>query len=266
LETSKEELQSINEELSTVNAELQHKVADLLQANNDMNNLLAGTGVGTLFVDFQLRIARFTPTITQIINMIQSDIGRPVGDIVSNLLGYDRMVSDVQNVLDSLIPLETEVQTRAGAWYLMRIRPYRTLENVIEGAVITFIDITQRKQVEAALISSEAKFATAFRASLDGLLISRRSDGIILNVNTSWEQMSGYSRLELLDHSMLELGLFVDPDAWQQIMARMLLQDSLHNHELQIRRKSGETYLAMVSVEQLELESGPGVLTIIRER
>ena len=89
LETSKEELQSVNEELATVNAELQTKVADLSRANNDMNNLLAGTGIGTVFVDHQLRILRFTPAATQIINLIQSDIGRPVGHIVSNLAGYD---------------------------------------------------------------------------------------------------------------------------------------------------------------------------------
>lgn len=146
LETSKEELQSVNEELATLNAELQSKVADLSRANNDMNNLLAGTGVGTLFVDHQLRIARFTPSATQLINLIQSDIGRPVGHIVSNLVGYDSLVSDVQAVLSSLIPYETEVQTKNGACFVMRIRPYRTLENVIEGAVITFMDITDIKQ------------------------------------------------------------------------------------------------------------------------
>jgi hypothetical protein len=130
LETSKEELQSVNEELATVNAELQAKVLDLSRANNDMNNLLAGTGVGTLFVDPQLRIARFTPAATQVINLIAADIGRPVGHIVSNLAGYDRLVEDVQAVLDNLAPIEAEVQTKAGAWFLMRIRPYRTLENV----------------------------------------------------------------------------------------------------------------------------------------
>ena len=95
LETSKEELQSVNEELATVNAELQTKVADLSRANNDMNNLLAGTGIGTVFVDHQLRILRFTPAATRIINLIPGDVGRPVGHIVSNLVGYDRLVADV---------------------------------------------------------------------------------------------------------------------------------------------------------------------------
>jgi two-component system CheB/CheR fusion protein len=142
LETSKEELQSVNEELATVNAELQNKVADLSRVNNDMNNLLAGTGVATLFVDHQLHIVRFTPGTTELINLIQSDIGRPVGHIVSNLVGDDHLVKDIQAVLRDLAPRIAKVQTRAGTWFQMRIRPYRTLENVIEGAVITFIDIT----------------------------------------------------------------------------------------------------------------------------
>ena len=156
LETSKEELQSLNEEMATVNAELQQKVADLSRANNDMNNLMAGTDIGTVFVDFDLRIQRFTPAVTQLINLISTDVGRPVGHIVSNLVGYDRLVEDVKAVLDTLVPIEVEVQTTAGAWHLLRIRPYRTLENVIEGAVITFTDITETRNVQAALRESEA--------------------------------------------------------------------------------------------------------------
>jgi len=156
LETSKEEIQSVNEELATVNAELQTKVADLSQANNDMNNLLAGTGVGTVFVDLHQSILRFTPAVTQVINLIPTDIGRPVGHIVANLLGYDHLVSDVQTVLDTLAPKEIEVQVEAGVWYLLRIQPYRTLENVIDGAVITFTDVTEMKKAQAALRETKA--------------------------------------------------------------------------------------------------------------
>jgi hypothetical protein len=123
LETSKEELQSVNEELATVNAELLTKVADLSRANNDMNNLLAGTGIATIFVDHELRILRFTPSATQIINLISNDVGRPVGHLVSNLEGYEGLVSDVQGVLDTLIPKELEVQTKGGQWYMLRILP-----------------------------------------------------------------------------------------------------------------------------------------------
>jgi two-component system CheB/CheR fusion protein len=150
LETAKEELQSVNEELATVNAELQQKVADLSRANNDMNNLLAGTGIGTIFVDHQLRILRFTPAVTQVINLILTDVGRPVSHIVSNLVGYERLAEDVRAVLDDLVPKEVEVQTTAGNWFALRIRPYRTLENVIEGAVITFIELAWKKQAGEA--------------------------------------------------------------------------------------------------------------------
>ena len=110
-----------------------------------MINLLAATGIGTIFVDFDLHIQRFTPTVTAVINLIPSDIGRPIGHIMSNLLGYDRLVDDLHAVLDSLVPREVEVQTRVGAWYSLRIRPYRTVDNVIEGAVITFVDITEMR-------------------------------------------------------------------------------------------------------------------------
>ena len=155
LETSKEELQSVNEELATVNSELQTKVADLSRINNDMNNLLAGTGIGTVFVDRLLCILRFTPAITKIIHLIRSDIGRPVGHIVSRMVGYDRLVADTKEVLDTLIPKDLEVQTEEGEWYRMRIQPYRTLENVIEGAVITFVNITESKQAAEKLQISE---------------------------------------------------------------------------------------------------------------
>jgi two-component system, chemotaxis family, CheB/CheR fusion protein len=151
LETSKEELQSVNEELATVNTELQSKVGDLSRVNNDMNNLLAGTGIATIFVDHQLRILRFTPTTTEVINLIGSDIGRPVGHLVPNLDNYDNLIADIQEVLETLMTKEVEVRNTRGEWYTMRILPYRTMDNVIEGAVINFVNITRRKQMEDAL-------------------------------------------------------------------------------------------------------------------
>ena len=168
LETSKEELQSLNEELATVNAELEVKVADLSRANNDMKNLLAGTGIGTVFVDHGLRILRFTPAVTRIINLIQSDIGRPVGHILSNLSGYDNLLPDIQAVLDTLVGKEVEVQTENGTWFTMRILPYRTLDNVIEGAVITFVDITEAKKATEALRESQQRLCLAQEAANAG--------------------------------------------------------------------------------------------------
>ena len=195
LETSKEELQSVNEELATVNAELQTKVTDLSRANNDMNNLLAGTGIGTVFVDHGLRILRFTPTATRIINLIPSDVGRPVNHIVSNLVGYDALATDTKAVLDTLIPKEMEVQTKAGAWHTMRIQPYRTLDNVIEGAVITFVDITERKQVETAVRESECLFRQ-LTGTLPQFVWTCRSDGHCDYLSPRWVEYTGVPEAE----------------------------------------------------------------------
>ena len=190
LETSKEELQSVNEELATVNTELQTKVGDLSRINNDMNNLLAGTGIGTVFVDLRQRILRFTPAVTQIINLIASDVGRPVGHIVSNLVGYDRLVVDTQIVMDTLIPKEVEVQTTAGAWYTLRLMPYRTLDNAIEGAVITFIDISEMKRTAAALRSNE-EFLRNLLENAPVSIYVIAADGAIRLVNKRWRADTG---------------------------------------------------------------------------
>ena len=192
LETSKEELQSVNEELATVNAELQQKVADLSRANNDMNNLLAGTGVGTLFVDHQLHILRFTPSIKYIINVIQSDIGRPLADIVSNLAGYDGLLADIEKSLETLEPIQREVQVKAGGWYLLGIRPYRTLDHVIEGAVLTFLEVTERKLAEEKLREAE-RFRQATEIENVGIVFSK-TDGRVTFANNSFLKMCGFTR------------------------------------------------------------------------
>ena len=206
LETSKEELQSINEELATVNAELQQKVHELSRTNNDMNNLLAGTGVGTIFVDPQLRIRRFTSSATQVINLIQSDVGRPVGHIVSNLVGYDRLVEDVQAVLDDLIPREAEVQVKEGAWYLMSVRPYRTLENVIEGVVITFVDVTEQRRMQETIWESEAlrRLAVVVLDSNDAVTV-QDLEGCFLAWNPAAERIYGWSEAEALAMDVSDL-------------------------------------------------------------
>ena len=199
LETSKEELQSVNEELATVNSEMYIKVEDLSQVNNDMNNLLAGTGIGTVFVDRRLHILRFTPAATGIINLILSDVGRPVSHIVSNLMGYDSIVEDIQAVLDSLIPKEVEVQTQKGVWYMMRILPYRTQENVIEGAVITFVDITEMKRTKESLRKANEllRLAVVVRDAHDAITV-QDLDGRIMAWNPGAVRMYGWSEAEAL--------------------------------------------------------------------
>ncbi|MBC7755849.1 MAG: PAS domain-containing protein [Bdellovibrio sp.] len=199
LETSKEELQSVNEELATVNNELQTKVVDLSRANNDMNNLLAGTGIGTVFVDHQLRILRFTPAVSAIINLILSDIGRPVAHIVSNLVGYDNMVADTQSVLNTLILKEVEVQTKEGSWYAMRIQPYRTLNNVIEGAVISFVNISEMIQARIALDKANdlLRLAVVVRDAHDAITVQSMT-GQTLAWNPGAVRMYGWTEAEAL--------------------------------------------------------------------
>ena len=199
LETSKEELQSLSEELSTVNIELQTRVTDLSRTNNDMNNLLSGTGVGTVFVDNSMSLLRFTPAATKIINLIPSDVGRPVGHIASNLVGYDRLVADAQAVLDTLIPKQVELLTTEGKWYTMRIQPYRTLDNVIEGIVFTFADITEMKRVEEALRKANelTRLAVVVRDAHDAITV-QDMDGRILAWNPGAARMYGWSEAEAL--------------------------------------------------------------------
>jgi two-component system CheB/CheR fusion protein len=144
LETSKEELQSLNEELITVNTELQNKNDELSTINNDMKNLLDGIDIPTIFLDNDLKIKRFTFNTSKVINVINSDIGRPINHIATNLK-YDKFIDDAKEVLRTLAFKEIEVQTKDNLWYQLRILPYRTHSNLIDGIVITFTDITNLK-------------------------------------------------------------------------------------------------------------------------
>lgn len=150
LTTSKEEMQSLNEELQTVNSELQSKINDLLLSNNDMKNLLNSTEIATLFLDRELNIRRFTDPVYKIFNIRSADIGRPYTDIV-NTLNYPGMKEDARKVLSSLIPIVTEARTNSDLWYSVRIMPYRTNDDRIDGLVITFTDITLAKRLEFQL-------------------------------------------------------------------------------------------------------------------
>jgi two-component system CheB/CheR fusion protein len=205
LETSKEEMQSVNEELATVNTELQTKLIDLSRSNNDMNNLLAGTGVGTVFVDHQLKILRFTPAASAIINLIPTDVGRSVAHIVSNLVGYTRLVEDVREVLRSLIPKAMEVQTSGLAWYTLRIQPYRTLNNVIEGAVISFENITEMVRTRDALEKANdlLRLAVVVRDSHDAITV-QDLDGRTMAWNPGAVRLYGWSETEALSMNVRE--------------------------------------------------------------
>ena len=150
LTTSKEEMQSLNEELQTVNIELQSKVSDYARANDDMKNLLNSTEIATLFLDKELNIRRFTDQVTKVFKLRQADIGRPFTDLVTDLQ-YPEIDNHARQVIKTLTTVETSIATNDGRWFKVRIMPYRTLDDRIDGLVMTFSDITIAKKLEIKL-------------------------------------------------------------------------------------------------------------------
>ncbi len=268
LETSKEELQSVNEELSTVNNELQTKVTDLSRLNNDMNNLLAGTGVATIFVDLKLRILRFTPGATQIINLIHDDIGRPVGHILSNLLGYDRLVEDIRSVLDTLVPKEKDVQTNDGRYYNMRVTPYRTISNVIEGAVITFMDIMDMKKTQAALDVVSTRFKTMFNEAPLGIALIDSLTGDIREVNPMFARIAGRTVAEMLQLDWMSI---THPDDVRKDLDNMALMnagkiDGFHMEKRYLRHDGTAVWINMTAAKlKVENKAHPLHLCMIED-
>ena len=166
LETSREELQSINEELTTVNQELKSKVEEVSRSNSDLQNLMSSTNIATIFLDRELQIKGYTPAAVPLFNLIHSDIGRPLSDLKPRF-EYPTLSADAERVLRDLSLVELEIHSSEGRWFLARLLPYRTTEDQIGGVVLTFIDITQRKQVEQALSRSEQNLTEELRSMSD---------------------------------------------------------------------------------------------------
>lgn len=216
LETSKEELQSVNEELETVNAELSSKLESLERATNDRKNLLESTQIAVIFLDNQLRIKSFTPAITDVLNLIETDDGRPITDIAVRL-AYEKLESDVRRVLRTLSPIEQEVALADGsASYMMRILPYRTIDNVIDGVVITFIDITERKRSEDDL----ARLASIVENSREAI-IGMTPEGAIVSWNAGAERIYGYRAEEAVGRPLSLVIPGDRPDELRSILERL---------------------------------------------
>lgn len=153
LKTSKEELQSVNEELATTNQELKAKIKELREANSDLENLMAATDIATLFLDRDLKIQRFTPKITELFNIRPPDVGRPLSDFTQQF-EYDQLFEDARMVLRDVETVEHEIRLDEDKWLIMRLRPYRTVEGAVEGVVLTFVDISNHRQLERRLINA----------------------------------------------------------------------------------------------------------------
>ncbi|HEV7377339.1 MAG TPA: CheR family methyltransferase [Pyrinomonadaceae bacterium] len=201
LETSKEELQSVNEELTTVNQELKIKIEELSQANDDFRNLMNSTDIGTVFLDRALRLKLFTPRARDVFNLLPADVGRPLSDITGQLADAD-LLTDLERVLATLQPVQREVETRSGRWYLMNILPYRTAEDRIDGIIVTFLDITGRKATEEELQASEERLRLLIESVEDYAIIIQDVYGRIEVWNPGAERMFGFTRAEAVGQSI----------------------------------------------------------------
>jgi len=199
LETSKEELQSINEELTTVNQELKSKIDEMTSINNDLQNFIGSTEISVLFVDRGLRLMRFTPPARELFNVIASDIGRPLLDI-THRLDYRHLEADVSTVFETLRVVEKQLSTDNGRSFLMRILPYRTTEDRIDGAVLTFVDITERTHGEEQLRRSEERYRAIIDSIRDYAIITTDLEGRIERWNDGASRLFGYSEAEIVGH------------------------------------------------------------------
>ncbi len=202
LTTSKEEMQSLNEELQTVNAELQSKVDEYSRVNNDMKNLLNSTDIATLFLDKELNIRRYTNQTTKIFKLIKSDIGRPFTDQASDL-DYPELVDDALEVLRTLIHIEKQIATKDGRWFSIRIMPYRTYDDRIDGLVITFFNMSGQKQIEVQLNESEQMNRLLFDLSSDKI-IKLSPELKIEEFNTEAGKFFSKKREDMLDQNFIQ--------------------------------------------------------------
>jgi two-component system CheB/CheR fusion protein len=265
LETSKEELQSTNEELVTVNTELQNKVDELSRANNDINNLFASTQIGTIFLDTNLKIKRFTPTATDIFNLIRTDLDRPISDITSKIR-YEQLKKDSQEVLDTLMVKETEVQDTNNNWFAIRMSPYRTIENIIDGVVITFVNITKIKRAEIALRDSEVNrhLAAVVRDSNDAITV-QDFEGNITAWNKGAVNMYGYSEDEALKMNISDI---VPEDKRKEALAfvKKLQKKDVESFEARRITKDGKQLNVWLTATRLIDDDGKPMAIATTER
>ena len=244
LETSKEELQSINEELNTVNSELKLKLETISRTNSDLQNLIAATEVSTLFLDSGLRIRRFTDRVTELFSVTATDEGRSITDF-AHQLEYQDLAQDVRSVMATRAPVNRELRSRDGRWYYVRIRPYRTIDDKIDGVVINFVDVTERHAMDAALREREEQLRQDQRL----MELSREPifvwdfDGGILAWNRGSEELYGYSSAEALGKRKDQLLATQVPGSSFAALRAKLVADGSYSGEVRHRTKDGRVLI-----------------------
>jgi two-component system, chemotaxis family, CheB/CheR fusion protein len=299
LETSKEELQSVNEELQTVNNELKSKLEEISRSHSDLENLMSATEIAMLFLDRELRIRHYTPGMGELFNIMPSDRGRPIRHL-THTLRYSQFLEDAESVLRTLVPIEREVQGEAGGWFLLRMRPYRTVEDRIDGLIFTFVEITRLKQAEEQLIELNATleervlertqeldqanqklmqardlFFELFDANPVPTALTRAEDDVFINVNVEFLNYFGLERDEIIGRSAHELGLGLglglglaqaqasssEPVTREGFISRIRREKRIGNYETQITHSSGEVRNLLASVQYINLENSDAFIT-----
>ena len=225
LETSKEELQSINEELTIVNSELQTKIDELSMINDDMANLFNSTEIATIFVDNELKIRRFTEEATKMIKLIKSDAGRPLGDIVSSI-NYPDLVEDIHKVIQKVVYKEKEVDNGKGQWYKVRIMPYKTSKNIIDGATITFIDVSGMKNIQENL-QNALNYAENITYTAHEPLLILDNELVVVSANRSFYDNFKLKKSTTEGENLYELG----EGEWNIPSIRNLLSDIIKGNK-----------------------------------
>jgi two-component system CheB/CheR fusion protein len=254
LETSKEELQSMNEELQTVNQENRDKVEALSKLTNDLQNLMAATDIATLFLDKNLRIMRATPRAQALLNIRASDQGRPLAELRHGL-GYDLLDQDAMRVIEKLTPVEREIQSGNGEWYLSRVNPYRSTSEEAQGVVITLVDITQLKKAELDARNSEEIFRVLVAAYAQTVWTTD-AEGKVVEDSPSWRTFTGQSAAERQGEGWLDA---VHPDDRASFLAewrRCMKTHRALEAEFRLRHKSGEWRWTEIRAAPLSSEAG----------
>ena len=259
LETSKEELQSTNEELSTVNTELLDKVNELSKSEDDMNNLLAATEIASIFLDTNLRIKRFTPAMADIVKLIQTDIGRPLNDLKTSFSDID-LIPQAKEVLKTLNTAEMEIFSEDHIWYSLRIVPYRTLDNVIDGVVMTFVNIQKIKHADKI-----KRFAAFLQNSNDAIIILDL-EGKILAWNKGSEMMYGFTETEALTMNIKDIIPYNEKKETELLLERLEDGEIIKSFKSLRKAKDGNVINVWITATALMDENGKPVEIAVTER